>query len=111
MTAHWKILGWPRALLIAASLALIVVALLFDLPAVFGPENQALHNAVILGSWIFAGAILLVVLIALIAMIWMNSVVERNATETLARLERLGTRWTSPAAERAREALRARSRQ
>lgn len=65
----------------------------------------------ILGSWTFIGVVLLLVLIALIAMIWMNTVVKRNATRTLARLESLEARWSSPAMEQARQALRARSRQ
>jgi Na+/melibiose symporter-like transporter len=111
MTALWKLLGWPRALLLAVTLVLIVVPLLFEVPAVFGPEDQALHDAVILGSWIFLGVVILVVLIALIAVLWMNSVVKRNVTRTLARLEHVEMRWSSPAAKRARQSLRARSRQ
>ena len=110
MTALWKILGWPRALLLGATAALIVAGLLFEQPAVFGPEDQAVHNAVVLASWIFFGVIVLLVLIALIAMIWMNRVVKRNLRQTSARLDRLEARWNSPAAVQAREVLKARSR-
>ena len=111
MTALWRLFGWPRLVILAVVPALIVADYLFDLPAVFGPEDEALHTTLILGSWIFLGVVILVVLIALIAVLWMNSVVKRNVTRTLARLEHVEMRWSSPAAKRARQSLRARSRQ
>ena len=110
MAALWRLLGWPRVLILGATLALIVADYLFDLPALFGPEDQALHTTLIVGSVIFAGVVVLGVVIVLFVVIRMNAVVERNAKETLVRLERLEALSVSPTVERARRTLQARTR-